>query len=102
VNFGEGNADGQANAGERIAILLPDGKGYRAAELFTNDPCLDLSERASDNWGGYDHVGASAKITLPLVRAGCAGHRVRVLTRIQLPDKPNHKVSYEVVEFQIQ
>jgi hypothetical protein len=102
VNFGTGNADGQANLGERIAILLPDGNAYRAAELFTNDACVNLTQRASDNWGGYDYVGASAKISLPLIQGSCApGHTVRALARIQLPDKPNHKVRYGVVQFQI-
>jgi hypothetical protein len=100
--LGTGNGDRQANAGERIAVLLPDGNAYRAAELFTNDACVDLSERASDSWGGYDHVGASAKISLPLISSYCAsGHRVRALARVQLPDKPNHRIRYAVVEFQV-
>ncbi len=100
--LGTGNGDGQANAGERIAILLPDGDAYRAAELFSNDACIDLTRRTSDNWGPYDHVGASAKISLPLIKAGCAsGHVVRALARIQLPDKPNHHIRYAVVEFQV-
>ena len=102
MTLGTGNGDGHASAGERIAILLPDGSGYRAAELFTNDPCIDLTDRQSDSWGAYDHVGASAKISLPLIQAGCTpGHRVRALARIQLPDKPNHKIRYAVVEFQV-
>ncbi len=102
VTLGTGNGDGQANAGERIAILLPDGSAYRAAELFSNDTCVDLTRRTSDNWGEYDHVGASAKVSLPLIESGCApGHVVRALARIQLPDKPNHKIRYAVVEFQV-
>jgi hypothetical protein len=102
LTLGTGNGDGKANPGERIAILLPEGDAYRAAELFTNDACLDLTGRASDNWGGYDHVGASAKISLPLIQASCApGHVVRALARIQLPNKPNHRIRYAVVEFQI-
>jgi hypothetical protein len=102
LTLGTGNGDGHANAGERIAILLPDGNAYRAAELFTNDACVDLTRRASDNWGGYDHVGASAKISLPLILGNCTpGHLVRALARVQLPDKPNHKIRYAVVEFQV-
>jgi hypothetical protein len=102
LTLGTGNGDGQANAGERIAILLPEGDAYRAAELFTNDACLDLTGRAADSWAGYDHVGASAKISLPLIERGCTpGHLVRALARIQLPDKPNHKIRYAVVEFQV-
>ena len=102
VTLGTGNGDGHADAGERIAILLPEGDAYRAAELFTNDECLDLTKRLSDNWGGYDHVGASAKISLPLIRSNCgSGHLIRALARVQLPDKPNHKIRYAVVEFQV-
>ena len=102
LTLGTGNGDGHASRGERIAILLPDGKAYRAAELFTNDTCVDMTKRISDNWGTYDHVGASAKISLPLIQGSCApGHVVRVLARIQLPDKPNHEIRYTVVEFPI-
>jgi hypothetical protein len=102
LSLGTGNGDGHANAGERIAILLPEDNAYRAAELFTNDDCVDLTERASDGWGDYDHVGASAKISLPLIRSSCTpDHLVRALARIQLPDKPNHKIRYAVVEFRI-
>src|SRR5207244_8290425 len=87
--LGNGNGDGKANPGETIAILLPDGDGYRAAELFTNDACVDNSARASDYWGAYDHVGASAKYSLPVIRPDCPpGRVVRMLARIQLPNKP--------------
>jgi len=102
LTLGTGNGDGRANPGERIAILLPEGDGYRAAELFTNDACIDLTQRESDGWGSYDHVGASAKISLQLIRGNCApGHWVRALARTQLPDKPNHQIRYSVVEFQV-
>jgi hypothetical protein len=102
LTLGTGNADGQANPGERVAVLLRDGGAYRAAELFTNDPCVDLATRVSDVWGTYDDVGASVKYSLPLIRPGCApGHRIRALARVQLPDKPNHKIRYAAVEFQV-
>src|SRR4029077_11220687 len=45
LTLGTGNGDGHANAGERIAILLPEGNAFRAAELFTNDACVDLTRR---------------------------------------------------------
>ena len=102
LTLGIGNGDGQANPGERIAILLPDGDAYRAAELFTNDPCVDLTTRISDSWEDYDHVGASAKYSLPLIRTSCAsGHVIRMLARVRLPNKPNHKVRYAVIEFKV-
>ena len=99
---GDGNGDGRANAGERIAIVFPDGDGMRLAELFTNDRCVDNATRVSDVWSAYDHVGASVKYSLPLIRANCpAGHIVQFMARVQWPDKPNHKVKYGVVQFAV-
>ena len=97
--LGTGNGDGQANPGESIAILLPDGKGFRAAELFTDDRCVDNSARASDSWAAYDHVGASVKYSLPSIRKDCApGHVVRMLARIQLPNAPDHHVKFAAID----
>ena len=100
--LGEGNGDGHAAPGEQVAILFKEGDAFRPAELFTNDPCVDNTARASDNWGGYDHVGGSAKYSLPLIRSTCQpGHVVRAIARILTPDKPEHKVRYAVIEFPI-
>jgi hypothetical protein len=102
VTLGSGNGDGRANAGEMIAILLPDGDSYRAAELFTNDWCVDLTRRISDSWSSYDHVGASAKYSLPMIKPGCpAGHVVHMMARIQLPNAPNHRIVYSTIEFPV-
>jgi pimeloyl-ACP methyl ester carboxylesterase len=102
LTLGTGNGDGQVNAGERIAILFPDGDAFRAAELFTNDACVDLTMRVSDNWGAYDHVGASAKYSLPLIRPDCApGHTIRMLARVLLPDKPNHHIRYAAIQLKV-
>jgi hypothetical protein len=101
---GDGNGDGRANAGERLAITFPDGQGQgaRLAELFTNDRCVDNSTRVSDVWGAYDHVGASVKYSLPLIRPSCpAGHIVRFMARVQWPEKPNHIVKWGVVQFAV-
>jgi hypothetical protein len=102
VALGRGNGNGQANPGEAVAILLPDGEGYRAAELFTSDACIDNSARESDSWSAYDHVGASVKYSLPLIRPECApGHVVRMLARVQLPNKPNHKLRLVEIDLPI-
>ncbi len=102
LTLGKGNGDGQANPGETLAILLPDGDAWRAAELFTNDPCVDLRTRISDVWSSYDHVGASAKYSLPVIKPGCpAGHVVHMLARLQLPHAPDHHVEYLTVEFPV-
>ena len=100
--LGQGNGDGQANPGESVAILLPDGDGYRAAEILTDDFCVDRSARESDNWHDYDRVGASVKYSLPVIRSECAvGHVIHLLVRVQLPDKPNHRLRYAEVDFPV-
>jgi pimeloyl-ACP methyl ester carboxylesterase len=102
LTLGTGNGDGRVNPGERIAILLPDGDAYRAAELFTNDACVDLTARVSDYWGTYDYVGASAKYSLPLIHRDCPpGHTIRMLARVLLPNKPNHKIRYAAIELKV-
>jgi hypothetical protein len=74
--LGEGNRDGHAAPGESFALLLPDSGALRAAELFTNDPCLDNTARITDS---------GARISVPTVRATCEpGHRIQLLARIGL------------------
>ena len=103
VMLGEGNGDGYAAPGESFAILLPDGDSFRVAELFTNDACVDNTLRAFDDWSDYDHVGASAKYSLPLIKPDCpAGHVIHALARVLLPDKPNHVVRYAAIEFPVE
>jgi hypothetical protein len=97
--LGEGNGDGRANPSEQIAILFPDGDAYRAAELFSLDPCADLTARVSDNWSGYDYVGASAKHTLARIAANCpANHVINMLARVVIPNKPNNQIREFTIE----
>lgn len=103
MTLGDGNADGKANPGERIAILLPEDDVYRIAELFTNDACVDNTLRAFDDWTDYDYVGASAKYSLPLIRPDCpAGHVIHALARVVLPDKPNDIVRLAAIDIPVQ
>ena len=37
-------------------MLFPDGEYLRTAELFTNDPCVDNTVRASDSIGEHASV----------------------------------------------
>jgi hypothetical protein len=100
--LGNGNADGKASPGERIAILLPEDEAWRGAEVFTNDSCVERSTRLSDPWGSYDHVGASAKTQLIWIREDCQpGHTVRLIARVVLPNKPLHIVRHAVIEFPV-
>jgi S-formylglutathione hydrolase FrmB len=102
LNLGDGNGDGRASPGERIAVLMPENDAYRAAELFTNDACVDNTLRAFDDWSDYDHVGASAKYSLPLIKPDCpAGHVIHLLARVLLPNKPNHQVRFATIEIPV-
>jgi hypothetical protein len=101
LTLGEGNSDGIANAGEQIAILFPDGPAFRAAELISEDDCVDLTTRVSDNWSAYDHVGASAKYTLARISKSCQGHTIKLLAKVILPNKPNHHLRESTIELQI-
>lgn len=100
MTLGEGNGDGKVNPGEEIAILFPDGGAYRAAELFTNDPCVDITRRVSDNWGAYDWVGASAKYTLAKINCP-AGHIIELGTRYLIPNKPNHQIRTATIKLEV-
>ena len=74
--LGEGNRDGHAAPGESFAVLLPDAGALRAAELITNDVCVDNSVRISEG---------STPISVPTVRANCEpGHRIQMLARVGL------------------
>lgn len=102
VPLGEGNRDGHAAPGESFAVLLPDGEGYRAAELFSTDACVDVTVRGSDSWVDYDHTGASAKYTLASIRNDCEpGRIVHLLGRVVIPNAPNHGVRWVSLEVPI-
>jgi len=101
ITLGQGNGDGKANRGEQIAILFPDGEAYRAAELISDDDCLDLTTRISDNWSDYDHVGASAKYTLARISRSCPTRTIKLLARVIFPSKPNHQLREFTIELPI-
>lgn len=102
LTLGEGNGDAHASPGERFSVLLPDGAAWRAAELFTNEACLDNTARVSDSWSDYDHTGASAKYSLPRIRPDCApGTVLHLLARVILPNAPNHQVRYWAIEMPV-
>lgn len=102
TDLGQGNGNEQASAGETIVILLPDGNAWRPAELISNDRCIDLSARISDNWSDYDHVGSSVKFSLGRIAADCQpGYKIKALAYIVKPDKPNHHEEFWSVEFPI-
>lgn len=101
-SLGEGNGDGVVNPGETIAIAFPDGDAFRAVELFSSDPCVNLDRRLSDPWGAYDHVGNSAKISLAVISKTCpAGHEIPLFARYWLPNKPEHILKQGTVHLRV-
>ena len=102
VRFGEGNGDGHAAPGETFAVLLPDGGALRAAEVFTNDTCVENTMRGSDSWNEYDRSGASAKYSLLSLHVDCEpGHVVHALARILIPKGADTQVKYFSLEFPV-
>jgi hypothetical protein len=94
VTFGEGNHDGHAGPGESFAVLFPDGEYSRAAELFTNDACVDNSVRGSDSWSTV-----TVHYSLPAIRSECQpGHVVHMLARVPVP---NGRARYYAIEFPV-
>jgi hypothetical protein len=102
VTFGQGNRDGHAAPGESFAVLLPEGDAMRAAELFTNDACVDNTARGDDPWNDYDHAGASVRYSLPTIRPECQpGHVVHMLARVWIPGAPSPQARYAAIEFPV-
>jgi hypothetical protein len=93
MRFGEGNGDRHAAPGETFAVLFPDGEYLRAAELFTNDACVDSAVRGSDTWSEYLTVHYS----LPSIRPTCPpGHVIRMLARVIAPNRAPRYFSLEI------
>ena len=92
--LGTGNGDGAANPGESIVILTGGPDLYRRTFLYTSDPYVNpggINTRVSDSWGSYDHVGGSAKYSVPLISSDCPeDHQVEFFAEYWLPDYPDH------------
>ncbi|MFO7971034.1 MAG: hypothetical protein R6U40_04710, partial [Desulfobacterales bacterium] len=78
--LGKGNGDGEANPGESIVILVREQGRYFRTFLHTSSPYVNpagIHIRKSDNWSSYDHVGGSAKYSVPVLASDCPeGHGV--------------------------
>ncbi|RIH62817.1 hypothetical protein D1164_22930 [Mariniphaga sediminis] len=106
VFLGKGNGDGKANPGESIVILAKDeGQNYRTL-LHSSDPYVNpggIHLRESDNWSSYDHVGGSAKYSIPVISSDSPeGHLIRFFAEYWLPDYPDHIIKRGVVEIQVE
>lgn len=92
--LGIGNGDGVVNPGESVVALVKDQGELRMTSLYSSDACVNpagLNLRFSDYWGEYDHVGGSAKYSMPTIASQCpAGHQLLFLAEYLIPHAPEH------------
>ena len=105
VFLGKGNGDGIANPGESIVLLVRDQSKLWRTELFTSDKYVNpygTNTRISDSWSELDHVGASAKYSIPLISSGCpANHEILFSAEYWLPEYPNHIIRQGVIRIKV-
>lgn len=105
VVLGNGNGDGVANPGESIIILINDRDSLRRTELLESDGQLNIrgeNKRLSDYWGTYDHVGGSAKYSIPVISSSCPqNHIIDAVVEYWMPDYPNHIIKQGKVKIQV-
>jgi hypothetical protein len=92
--LGIGNGDGEVNPGESVVALVKDEGELRMAYLYSGDACVNasgLNLRFSDYWGEYDHVGGSAKYSMPTIASQCPpDHELLFFAEYLLPHAPEH------------
>ena len=92
--LGIGNGDGEVNPGESVVALVKDQGELRMASLYSGDACVNpsgLNLRFSDYWGEYDHVGGSAKYSMPTIASQCpADHELLFFAEYLVPHAPEH------------
>ncbi len=105
VYLGTGNGNGVANPGESIVILIKDQDKYWRTYLYTSDKYVNpfgINIRISDNWGSYDHVGGSAKYSVPVLSSDCPEeHMVDFFAEYWLPDYPYHIIKRGKVKIKV-
>jgi len=106
VLLGHGNGDGIANPGESIVLLVKDQNKYWRTNLFSSDQFVNpfgVNIRQSDDWTDFDHVGASAKYSVPLIASACPeNHNIEFFAEYWLPDYPLHVIKQGVIKIKPQ
>jgi len=105
VFLGKGNGDGIANPGESVVILVKDQGIYQRTFLYTPDKYVNpngINIRSSDNWGAYDHVGGSAKYSIPVLASNCPeNHTIELFAEYWLPDYPYHIIKQGTIKLRV-
>src|SRR5436190_6951295 len=102
VLLGHGNGDGIANPGESIVLLVKDQNKHWRTSLFSSDQFVNpfgINIRQSDDWTNFDHVGASAKYSVPLIASSCPpNHNIEFFAEYWLPDYPYHIIKQGLIK----
>jgi len=105
ILLGAGNGDGIANPGESIVLLVKDQGKYWRTSLSFSDKYLNpfgINTRMSDNWTSFDHVGASAKYSVPLISSDCPeNHSIVFLAEYWMPDYPYHIIKQGIIKINV-
>ena len=105
ILLGKGNGDGIANPGESIVLLIKDQDKYWRANLSFSDKYINpfgINIRRSDNWSDYDHVGASAKYSIPVISSDCPeNHSIDFFAEYWLPDYPLHIIKQGIIKIKV-
>ena len=103
--MGNGNGDGIANPGESIVILVKDQDKYWRTHLSFSDQYINpfgINTRMSDNWGSFDHVGGSAKYSIPLISSDCPeNHPIEFFAEYWLPEYPYHIIKQGLIKINV-
>ena len=106
VFLGKGNGDGIANPGESVVVLINDNGRLHRALLYTSDMFINpagIHIRQSDSWGSYDHVGASAKYSVPVIDSEVPQrHNVKFFAEYWLPDYPDHIIKRGIINIGVE
>jgi hypothetical protein len=94
IFLGNGNGDGIPGPGESIVVLVKDKDKLWRTSLTCYSKYINpfgINTRNSDYWGSYDHVGGSAKWSVPLISSDCpANEMISFIAEYWLPDNPDH------------
>jgi S-formylglutathione hydrolase FrmB len=105
IMLGKGNGDGMVDPGESVVLLVRDGDKLWRTYLTCHDKFVNpygTNVRLSDNWGSYDHVGGSAKYSVPLISSDCPeNHIIELIGEYWLPDYPNHIIKKGVIRLKV-
>jgi poly(3-hydroxybutyrate) depolymerase len=105
VLLGRGNGDGIANPGESIVILANDHDRYYRTSLISNNKFVNphgINKRESDSWQDYDHIGGSAKYSIPVISSRCPENQViEFFAEYWLPERKSHIIKQGLVNIRV-